>query len=136
MHWGGVDGWKEDRQRASSAIHRAALATLTIDMPGTGEAPVKIVFGRRRNLCPIDGDELCIHSGQRYWLIAVVSDYEEYGHEAHLAVVNRKDACLIGHIVRIKRQRNRFTGMLVVCGIAFRWLRCRHDKMLSRQAND
>ena len=40
MHWGGVDGWKEDRQRASSAIHRAALATLTIDMPGTGESPV------------------------------------------------------------------------------------------------
>src|SRR3984893_19350688 len=40
MHWGGVDGWKEDRQRASSAIHRAALATLIIDMAGTGESPV------------------------------------------------------------------------------------------------
>ena len=40
MHWGGVDGWKEDRQRASGFLHRAGLATLTIDMPGTGENPV------------------------------------------------------------------------------------------------
>jgi len=40
MHWGGVDGWKEDRQRASGFLHRAGLATLTVDMPGTGENPV------------------------------------------------------------------------------------------------
>jgi esterase FrsA len=40
MHWGGVDGWKEDRQRASNFIHCASLATLTIDMPGSGENPV------------------------------------------------------------------------------------------------
>jgi len=40
MHWGGVDGWKEDRQRASAVLHRAGLATLTIDMPGTGENTV------------------------------------------------------------------------------------------------
>jgi dienelactone hydrolase len=39
MHWGGVDGWKEDRQRASGVLHGAGLATLTIDMPGTGENP-------------------------------------------------------------------------------------------------
>ena len=37
MHWGGVDGWKENRQRASSFFHRAGIATLTVDMPGTGE---------------------------------------------------------------------------------------------------
>jgi pimeloyl-ACP methyl ester carboxylesterase len=40
IHWGGVDGWKEDRQRASAVLHRTGLATLTIDMPGTGENPV------------------------------------------------------------------------------------------------
>jgi esterase FrsA len=40
MHWGGVDGWKEDRKRASGALHRYGLATLAIDMPGTGESPV------------------------------------------------------------------------------------------------
>jgi esterase FrsA len=40
MHWGGVDGWKEDRQRGSGFLHRAGLATLTVDMPGTGESPV------------------------------------------------------------------------------------------------
>ncbi len=40
MHWGGVDGWKEDRQRQSATLHRLGLATLTVDMPGTGESPV------------------------------------------------------------------------------------------------
>ncbi len=41
MHWGGVDGWKEDRQRHSRALHRAGLATFTLDMPGTGENPLR-----------------------------------------------------------------------------------------------
>src|SRR5262249_22482902 len=40
MQWGGVDGWKEDRQRPCAALHQAGLATLTLDMPGTGESPV------------------------------------------------------------------------------------------------
>jgi esterase FrsA len=40
MHWGGVDGWKEDRQLANRALHRAGLATLVVDMPGSGESPV------------------------------------------------------------------------------------------------
>jgi pimeloyl-ACP methyl ester carboxylesterase len=39
MHWGGVDGWKEDRLGASALIMRAGLASLAIDMPGTGENP-------------------------------------------------------------------------------------------------
>ncbi|MEK6594392.1 MAG: alpha/beta fold hydrolase [Pseudomonadota bacterium] len=41
MHWGGVDGWKEDRNRNSRALHRAGLATFTMDMPGTGENPLR-----------------------------------------------------------------------------------------------
>jgi len=39
MHWGGVDGWKEDRRTNSGLLHREGLATFTIDMPGTGENP-------------------------------------------------------------------------------------------------
>ena len=40
LHWGGVDGWKEDRLRIAKAIMGAGLASLTIDMPGSGENPV------------------------------------------------------------------------------------------------
>ena len=40
LHWGGVDGWKEDRLRISASVMDAGLASLTIDMPGTGENPV------------------------------------------------------------------------------------------------
>jgi pimeloyl-ACP methyl ester carboxylesterase len=40
MHWGGVDGWKEDRLRIARSVIDKNLASLTIDMPGTGENPV------------------------------------------------------------------------------------------------
>jgi esterase FrsA len=40
MHWGGVDGWKEDRLRIAKAVMGVGLASLTIDMPGSGENPV------------------------------------------------------------------------------------------------
>jgi len=40
MHWGGVDGWKEDRLKITKEIMKAGLASLTIDMPGSGENPV------------------------------------------------------------------------------------------------
>ncbi|MBI1992884.1 MAG: alpha/beta fold hydrolase [Deltaproteobacteria bacterium] len=40
MHWGGVDGWKEDARGQSEALHRLGLATFTIDMPGAGENPL------------------------------------------------------------------------------------------------
>ncbi len=39
MHWGGVDGWKEDRRTNSDALLKMGLACFTIDMPGTGENP-------------------------------------------------------------------------------------------------
>lgn len=39
MHWGGVDGWKEDRRSNSEVFHREGWATFTIDMPGAGENP-------------------------------------------------------------------------------------------------
>jgi esterase FrsA len=40
LHWGGVDGWKEDRLRIAKSVMGAGLASLTIDMPGSGENPV------------------------------------------------------------------------------------------------
>lgn len=43
IHWGGVDGWKEDRQRNSRVLHRHGLATLTMDMPGTGDNPARFI---------------------------------------------------------------------------------------------
>jgi pimeloyl-ACP methyl ester carboxylesterase len=39
MHWGGVDGWKEDRRSNSDVLLKAGMASFTIDMPGTGENP-------------------------------------------------------------------------------------------------
>jgi esterase FrsA len=39
IHWGGVDGWKEDRRSNSELFHKEGLATFTIDMPGAGENP-------------------------------------------------------------------------------------------------
>jgi esterase FrsA len=40
MHWGGVDGWKEDRLKIAAVIMQAGFASFTIDMPGSGENPV------------------------------------------------------------------------------------------------
>ena len=39
IHWGGVDGWKEDRRSNSELLHQEGLATFTMDMPGAGENP-------------------------------------------------------------------------------------------------
>jgi pimeloyl-ACP methyl ester carboxylesterase len=39
MHWGGVDGWKEDRRTNNDALLDLGIACFTIDMPGAGENP-------------------------------------------------------------------------------------------------
>ncbi|MDH3442540.1 MAG: alpha/beta fold hydrolase [Deltaproteobacteria bacterium] len=39
IHWGGVDGWKEDRRSNNDVLLKMGLACFTIDMPGTGENP-------------------------------------------------------------------------------------------------
>jgi pimeloyl-ACP methyl ester carboxylesterase len=39
MHWGGVDGWKEDRRTNSDVLLARGIACFTIDMPGAGENP-------------------------------------------------------------------------------------------------
>lgn len=40
VQWGGVDGWKEDRVHHAAALMSLGMASLAIDMPGTGESPV------------------------------------------------------------------------------------------------
>ena len=40
LHWGGVDGWKEDRLKIAKTVMDAGMASLTVDMPGSGENPV------------------------------------------------------------------------------------------------
>jgi esterase FrsA len=39
MHWGGVDGWKEDRRTNNDVLLDLGIACFTIDMPGAGENP-------------------------------------------------------------------------------------------------
>jgi pimeloyl-ACP methyl ester carboxylesterase len=46
LQWGGVDGWKEDRVPASKALNRLGIATMSIDMPGTGENPLRYIDPR------------------------------------------------------------------------------------------
>lgn len=38
---GGIDGYKEERHRYAEPLLRRGIASLAIDMPGTGESPVK-----------------------------------------------------------------------------------------------
>jgi pimeloyl-ACP methyl ester carboxylesterase len=39
FHWGGLDGWKEDRRLLDEAYLAAGWASFVIDLPGTGENP-------------------------------------------------------------------------------------------------
>lgn len=39
IHWGGVDGWKEDRRTNNDMLLDIGIACFTIDMPGAGENP-------------------------------------------------------------------------------------------------
>ena len=39
MHWGGVDGWKEDRRSNNDVLLQSGFACFTVDMPGAGENP-------------------------------------------------------------------------------------------------
>jgi esterase FrsA len=84
MHWGGVDGWKEDRRSNSEFFHNEGLATFTIDMPGAGENPCRgqepraertfsaaIDYLETRN--DIDGKRIAVMGGSfgGYWATKV-----------------------------------------------------------------
>jgi len=40
FHWGGIDGWKEERHDNTAAFLREGLSCFSIDGPGTGECPL------------------------------------------------------------------------------------------------
>jgi len=40
FHWGGIDGWKEERHGNTNAFLREGLGCFSIDGPGTGECPL------------------------------------------------------------------------------------------------
>ncbi len=80
IHWGGVDGWKEDRQANSEALHKAGLATFVMDMPGTGENPLpasapraertfSAAIDRLQKLSQIDGNRIGVWGASfgGYW---------------------------------------------------------------------
>ena len=51
--WGGVDAWKEQMTAASDLVLAKGLATVAVDGPGTGEAPVKGAPGAERQFLPV-----------------------------------------------------------------------------------
>ena len=80
MHWGGVDGWKEDRLKIARTAMDAGLASLTIDGPGTGETPMlygdpsaEALFGAWLDHLPsrndVDGQRVAVWGGSfgAYW---------------------------------------------------------------------
>ena len=80
LQWGGVDGWKEDRTTASRALNSMGIATLSIDMPGTGENPVRYIDPRAERTFTtwidylvkrgdIDGSRIAVWGGSfgGYW---------------------------------------------------------------------
>jgi pimeloyl-ACP methyl ester carboxylesterase len=80
LQWGGVDGWKEDRQTATRALNARGVATMSIDMPGTGENPVRYIDPRAESSfvawidhlvgrSDVDGSRIAVWGGSfgGYW---------------------------------------------------------------------
>jgi esterase FrsA len=53
VQWGGVDSFKEERQPIAERFLEAGFATVSIDMPGTGESPLKGSVDAERQYTPV-----------------------------------------------------------------------------------
>src|SRR2546421_1842854 len=53
VQWGGVDSFKEERQPIAERFLAAGFATVSIDMPGTGESPLKGSVDAERQYTPV-----------------------------------------------------------------------------------
>lgn len=96
------------------------------------QAPVEVIFIRRRNLGTVGCDQLRPHALQGDGLIAVVGDYKENREIADLVVVDGKNSGLVGHIIGIEGDYDFFVSMRIVRRVGYCWFRRRHDKILSR----
>jgi dipeptidyl aminopeptidase/acylaminoacyl peptidase len=90
VNWGGVDGFKEERYENGKAILAAGMASLAMDMPGTGESPVYGSVDAERQFTPVfewvqqqadlDGDRMAIigSSFGGYWAAKAAHTHREY----------------------------------------------------------
>ncbi len=90
VNWGGVDGYKEERYANSKAILAAGMASLAVDMPGTGESPVygstdaerqfTPVFDWVRERADLDGESIAVlgSSFGGYWAAKVAHTHRQY----------------------------------------------------------
>jgi dienelactone hydrolase len=90
VNWGGVDGFKEERYGNSAAFLDAGLASVAMDMPGTGEAPIHGSTDAERLFTPVfewvkrrddlDGSRIAIvgSSFGGYWATKVAHTHREY----------------------------------------------------------
>ena len=90
VNWGGVDGFKEERYANSKALLAAGMASLAIDMPGTGESPVYGSIDAERQFTPVfewireradlDGESIAVlgSSFGGYWATKVAHTHRRY----------------------------------------------------------
>ncbi|HWP57358.1 MAG TPA: alpha/beta hydrolase [Candidatus Acidoferrales bacterium] len=90
VNWGGVDGFKEERLANSNAFLAAGMASVALDMPGTGEAPIygsadaerlfTPVFEWVRSRGDLDGSRVAAvgSSFGGYWATKVAHTHAEY----------------------------------------------------------
>lgn len=90
VNWGGVDGYKEERYENGKAFLAAGMATLAMDMPGTGESPMigamdgerqfETVFGWVQKQPDLEGSSIGIvgSSFGGYWATKAAHVYRQY----------------------------------------------------------
>ncbi len=86
--WGGIDGWKEESYVLTRELQDAGLATVHVDMPGVGEAPVLAGIDAERIWDPVfdwiahsnlDADRVAVlgHSFGGYWATKLAHTHRE-----------------------------------------------------------
>jgi esterase FrsA len=53
IRWGGIDTWKEERHDINERVLAAGFTSITVDMPGVGDAPVRGSVDAERQFVPL-----------------------------------------------------------------------------------